>query len=178
MLKMLKSPCICTTFSRFNIFDEKMLKMLKMLKFSIFWYKKLSPAAPVTPPYSMYYIFRFWGKLKSLTKWMHFNFFFVQNVLTFFLTFPLQFLTFRLTFWKFGKKNQGFPKIHFHRMLYMRSRADHGEHPQIMRHEKSSFRRYVRESSNLLRFFSPNWRFVANDRISQRIRRKCKVFFT
>ena len=63
---MLKSPCICTTFSRFNIFDEKKLKMLKMLKFSIFWYKKLSPAAPVTPPYSMYYIFRFWGKLKSL----------------------------------------------------------------------------------------------------------------
>ena len=96
-------------------------------------YKKLSPAAPVTPPYSMYYIFRFWGKLKSLTKWMHFNFFFVQNFFNFFLTFPLQFLTFRLTFWKFGKKNQGFPKIHFHRMLYMRSKADHGEHPQIMR---------------------------------------------
>ena len=81
----------------------------------------------------MYYILRFWGKLKSLTKWMHFNFFFVQNVFNFFLTFPLQFLTFRLTFWKFGKKNQGFPKIHFHRMLYMRSKADHGEHPQIMR---------------------------------------------
>ena len=27
---MLKSHCICTTFSRFNIFDEKMLKKLKI----------------------------------------------------------------------------------------------------------------------------------------------------
>ena len=32
MLKMLKSPSICTTFFRFNIFDDKVLKMLKMLK--------------------------------------------------------------------------------------------------------------------------------------------------
>ena len=69
---MLKSPCICTTFSRFNIFDEKMLKKVKHVKildfFGTNYYKKLSPAAPVTPPYSMYYIFRFWGKLKSLRK--------------------------------------------------------------------------------------------------------------
>ena len=64
MLKMLKSPCICTTFSRFNIFDEKMLKMFIMLKFSIFW-----GILKVTPPYSMYYIFRLWGKLKSLRKY-------------------------------------------------------------------------------------------------------------
>ena len=61
----------------------------------------------------MYYILRFWGKLKSLTKWMHFNFFFVQNFFNFFLTFPLQFLTFRLTFWKFGKKTKGFQKSIF-----------------------------------------------------------------
>ena len=38
---MLKSPCICTTFSRFNIFDEKMLKKLEMLKFSIFFVQKI-----------------------------------------------------------------------------------------------------------------------------------------
>ena len=70
MLKMLKSPCICTTFSRFNIFDEKMLKKVKNVKILDFLGdKKWSPAAPVTPPYSMYYIFRFWGKLKSLRKY-------------------------------------------------------------------------------------------------------------
>ena len=90
---MLKSPCICTTFSRFNIFDEKMLKKLEMLKFSIFLYKKLSPAAPVTPPYSMYYIFRFWGKLKSLRKYMHFNIFERSNVFNIFLTVSIQILT-------------------------------------------------------------------------------------
>ena len=42
---MLKSPCICTTFSRFNIFDEKMFKKLKMLKFSIFGVHKIVTAA-------------------------------------------------------------------------------------------------------------------------------------
>ena len=38
---MLKLPCIFTTFSRFNIFDEKMFKKLKMLKFSIFFVQKI-----------------------------------------------------------------------------------------------------------------------------------------
>ena len=38
---------------------------------------------------------------------------------------------------KFEKKLQVFSKIHFHSMLYMRSWADHGEHPQILRHKKS-----------------------------------------
>ena len=87
---MLKSLCICTTFSRFNIFDEKMLKKLKMLKFSIFSYKKLSPAAPVTPPYSMYYIFRFWGKLTFLRKYMHFNIFQHPNCLKHFYPFRMR----------------------------------------------------------------------------------------
>ena len=125
----------------------------------------------------MYYILRFWGKLKSLTKWMHFNFFFVQNFFNFFLTFPLQFLTFRLTFWKFGKKNQGFPKIHFHRMLYMRSKADHGEHPQIMRHEKSSnfhsktFQKCYKLWCVFLKEISEN------DRFSQSVGGRCKLFF-
>ena len=84
MLKMLKSPCICTTFSRFNIFDEKLLKKLEMLKFSIFLYKKLSPAAPVTPPYSMYYIFRVWRKLKSLRNNCILTILSAQMFLTFF----------------------------------------------------------------------------------------------
>ena len=68
---------------------------------------------------------------------MYFNFFFVQKLFNFFLTFAIQFLTFRLTFLKFEKKLQVFSKIHFHSMLYMRSWADHGEHPQILRHKKS-----------------------------------------
>ena len=64
---MLKSPCICTTFSRFNIFDEKMFKKLKMLKFSIFLYKKLSPCAgDTTLRYVLYSSIL--GKVKILKK--------------------------------------------------------------------------------------------------------------
>ena len=126
MLKMLKSPCICTTFSRFNIFDEKMLKKLEMLKFSIFLYKKLSPAAPVTPPYSMYYIFRFWGKLKSLRKYMHFNIFERSNIFNIFLTFSIQILTFPFNnfFSAISKKKWSVAVLHhFHRQSW----ADHGQ---------------------------------------------------
>ena len=36
-------------------------------------YKKNCGPAPVAPSYSMYYIFRFWGKLQSLRKYLHFN---------------------------------------------------------------------------------------------------------
>ena len=130
---MLKSPCICTTFSRFNIFDEKMLKKLEMLKFSIFLYKKLSPAAPVTPPYSMYYIFRFWGKLKSLRKYMHFNIFERSNIFNIFLTFSIQILTFPFNnfFSRFQKKNEVLPSsiifIDNHGQIMGRSWADHGQ---------------------------------------------------
>ena len=130
---MLKSPCICTTFSRFNIFDEKMLKKLEMLKFSIFLYKKLSPAAPVTPPYSMYYIFRFWGKLKSLRKYMHFNIFERSNIFNIFLTFSIQILTFPFNnfFSAISKKNEVLPSsiifIDNHGQIMGRSWADHGQ---------------------------------------------------
>ena len=130
---MLKSPCICTTFSRFNIFDEKMLKKLEMLKFSIFLYKKLSPAAPVTPPYSMYYIFRFWGKLKSLRKYQHFNIFERSNIFNIFLTFSIQILTFPFNnfFSRFQKKNEVLPSsiifIDNHGQIMGRSCADHGQ---------------------------------------------------
>ena len=68
MLKMLKSPCICTTFSRFNIFDEKMLKKLKMLKFSIFWGQKIVTgcAGDTTLLYVLY--ISILGKVKILKK--------------------------------------------------------------------------------------------------------------
>ena len=68
MLKMLKSPCICTTFSRFNIFDEKKLKMLKMLKFSIFWGQKIVTgcAGDTTLLYVLY--ISILGKVKILKK--------------------------------------------------------------------------------------------------------------
>ena len=59
---------------------------------------------------------------------MHFNFFSRRNFLNFFLTFPIYFLTFVLTFWKFEKKIEVFGKIHFHRIFYGRSSADHREH--------------------------------------------------
>ena len=57
MLKMLKSPSICTTFFRFNIFDEKLLKTFKML----------TPCAGDTT--LLYVSFSsILGKLKSLRK--------------------------------------------------------------------------------------------------------------
>ena len=60
---------------------------------------------------------------------MHFNFFSRQKFFNFFLTFPIYFLTFVLTFWKFEKKFEVFGKIHFHRIFYGRSSADDREHP-------------------------------------------------
>ena len=68
MLKMLKSPCICTTFSRFNIFDEKKLQKLKMLKFSIFGVQKIVTgcAGDTTLLYVLY--ISILGKVKILKK--------------------------------------------------------------------------------------------------------------
>ena len=68
MLKMLNSPCICTMFSRFNIFDEKMLKKLKMLKFSIFGGQKIVTgcAGDTTLLYVLY--ISILGKVKILKK--------------------------------------------------------------------------------------------------------------
>ena len=85
----------------------------------------MSPAAPVTPPYSMYYIFRFWGKLKSLRKYMHFNIFERSNIFNNFLTFSIQILTFPFNnfFSRFQKKWSVAVLHHFHRQSW----ADHGQ---------------------------------------------------
>ena len=100
-----------------------------MLNFSIFLYKKLSPAAPVTPPYSMYYIFRFWGKLKSLRKYMHFNIFERSNIFNIFLTFSIQILTFPFNncFFAISKKNEVLPSSIILTVTLGRSWADHGQ---------------------------------------------------
>ena len=97
-----------------------------MLKFSILLYKKLSPAAPVTPPYSMYYIFRFWGKLKSLRKYLHFNIFERSKVLNIFLTFSIQILTFPFNnFFSRFQKNEVLPSSIILTVTLGRSWADH-----------------------------------------------------
>ena len=92
----------------------------------------MSPAAPVTPPYSMYYIFRFWGKLKSLRKYMHFNIFERSNIFNIFLTFSIQILTFPFNiFFRDFKKNEVLPSsiifIDNHGQIMGRSWADHGQ---------------------------------------------------
>ena len=146
-----------------------------MLKFSIFLYKKLSPAAPVTPPYSMYYIFRVWGKLKSLRKYMHFNIFERSNVLNIFLTLSIQMVTFPFNiFFAISKQNEVLPSSIFfivnHGQIMGRSWADHGQTmgDRFMQKipENISFFRY--------RFFPKiyeNWRF------SIREQEKYKIIF-
>ena len=67
MFKMLKSPCISTTFSRFNIFDEKCFKMLKLLTFLSFLVKQLSPCAGDTTLFYVLYS-SILGKVKILKK--------------------------------------------------------------------------------------------------------------
>ena len=124
----------------------------------------------------MYYILRFWGKLKSLTKWMHFNFFFVQNFFNFFLTFPLQFLTFRLTFWKFGKKpsvskNPFSPYvIHAIKGRSWRASSDHAAR-QI---QQLSFENVPKMLQIMMRFLTE---ISENDRYSQGVGGRCKLFF-
>ena len=112
----------------------------------------MSPAAPVTPPYSMYYIFRFWGKLKSLRKYMHFNIFERSNIFNIFLTFSIQILTFPFNnfFFAISKKNEVLPSsiifIDNHGQIMGRSWADHGQTmgDRFMQKnpENSSFFRY------------------------------------
>ena len=89
----------------------------------------MSPAAPVTPPYSMYYIFRFWGKLKSLRKYMHFNIFERSNIFNIFLTFSIQILTFPFNncFSRFQKKMKCCRPPSFSSTIMGRSWADHGQ---------------------------------------------------
>ena len=61
---------------------------------------------------------------------------------------------------KFEKKLQVFSKIHFHSMLYMRSWADHGEHPQILRHKKSGCFILKKCLQNMKRFLNHIYFFL------------------
>ena len=65
---MLKSPCICTTFSRFNIFDEKMLKKVRNVKILDFFVQKIVTgcAGDTTLLYVLY--ISILGKVKILKK--------------------------------------------------------------------------------------------------------------
>ena len=85
----------------------------------------------MTPAYSMYDRFRFWGKLKSLRKYMHFNILERPNIFNMFLTFSIQILTFPFNiFFRDFKKNEVSPSsiifIGNHRQIIGRSWADHG----------------------------------------------------
>jgi len=68
MFKMLKSPCICTTFSRFNIFDEKCFKKVKNVKILDFFVQKIVTgcAGDTTLLYVLY--ISILGKVKILKK--------------------------------------------------------------------------------------------------------------
>ena len=63
MLKRLKSPCICTTFFRFNIFDEK----VKNVKILDLFSKKMSPCAGDTTLLYVLYS-SILGRVKLLKK--------------------------------------------------------------------------------------------------------------
>ena len=67
MLKMLKSPCICTTSCRFNIFDEEMLNNVKNVKILDFLVQQMSPCAGDTTLLYVLYI-SILGKVKILKK--------------------------------------------------------------------------------------------------------------
>ena len=75
------------------------------------------------------YIFRFWGKLKSLRKYMHFNIFERSNIFNFFLTFSIQILTFPFNncFSRFQKKMKCCRPPSFSSTIMGRSWADHGQ---------------------------------------------------
>ena len=77
----------------------------------------------------MYYIFRFWGKLKSLRKYMHFNIFERSNIFNIFLTFSIQILTFPFNnfFSRFQKKMKCCRPPSFSSTIMGRSWADHGQ---------------------------------------------------
>ena len=83
----------------------------------------------MTPPYSMYYIVRFWGKLKSLRKYMHFNIFERSNIFNIFLTFSIQILTFPFNncFFAISKKMKCCRPPSFSSTIMGRSWADHGQ---------------------------------------------------
>ena len=124
----------------------------------------------------MYYILRFWGKLKSLTKWMHFNLFLSKTFFKLFLTFPLQFLTFRLTFWKFGKKprvskNPFSPYvIHAIKGRSWRASSDHA----ARKIQQLSFENVPKMLQIMMRFLKE---ISENDRFSQGVGGRCKLFF-
>ena len=76
----------------------------------------------------MYYIFRFWGKLKSLRKYMHFNIFERSNIFNIFLTFSIQILTFPFNiFFRDFKKMKCCRPPSFSSTIMGRSWADHGQ---------------------------------------------------
>ena len=92
------------------------------------------------------YIFRFWVKLKSLRKYMHFNIFERSNIFNIFLTFSIQILTFpfNIFFSRFQKKWSVAVLHHFHRQSW----ADHG---QIMGRSWADHRRSIHAEKS--------WRF-------------------
>ena len=81
----------------------------------------------MTPSYSMYYIVRFWGKLKTLRECMHFNIFERPNVFNIFNFFNTNFSVSVSHFFEISKKNEVSPSSIILTVTLGRSSADHGQ---------------------------------------------------